>query len=210
MTRRKGPPRSGKGRLRIVSGLARGRPLVVPKGRRVRPTPDRVREALFSILGEGCREARVVDVCAGTGALGLEALSRGAKELLLIERDPKVAQTVRENVERVGLEGVDVQIGDARAVLTQRAREGGAPFDVVLVDPPFDAGLALPITQTLVEQGLLAKSGVVVIERPSTAELETPPGLVLTDERRYGTVSIGLFELERNEVPAVGDDEQGC
>jgi len=196
MSRRSGPPSAGKGRLRIIAGEARGRPLLVPPGRSVRPTPDRVREALFSILGDRCRGAHVVDVCAGTGALGLEALSRGAAEVVLIERDRQTAQLLRENVARVGLEGARVVIGDARGALKKLASERVAAFDIVLVDPPFDSGLSLPIVQVLLDAGLLAEAAVVVVERPSTSALLTPPELRLTDDRRYGTVSVGLFERE--------------
>lgn len=182
------------GRLRIVAGEARGRRLIVPKGRRVRPTPDRVREALFSILGDRCRDARVVDVCAGTGALGLEALSRGAAQVTFIERDRAVAAILSENIDRVGLDGALVAEEHVLVALRRFGRQDW-DFDILFVDPPYEAGLYAPIAEAIIKGRLLAPGGVVVIEHPADSAFDVE-GLLLTERRRYGGVSLSFYESE--------------
>jgi 16S rRNA (guanine(966)-N(2))-methyltransferase RsmD len=151
-----------------------------------------VREALFSILGARCLGARVADVCAGTGALGLEALSRGAGEVTFIERNRKVSAILRQNIERIGLEGAIVIEDDVLTTLGRLACQERA-FDIVLVDPPYEAGLFQPIAQKLIDGQLLAPEGLVVIEHPAERALELV-GLNLTDRRRYGGVALSFFE----------------
>jgi 16S rRNA (guanine(966)-N(2))-methyltransferase RsmD len=185
----------GSGHVRIVAGAARGRVIAVPRGDRVRPTPDRVREALFSILGERVEAARVLDACAGTGALGLEAASRGAAEVVLIERDRVVAETLRENVGRVGLPTVTVVVRDARPALRDFAAAGRS-FDIVLLDPPFEAGLWGEILAELVRGALVAPGGVVVAEHPTATASPAVGGLHLTGERHYGSVALSFFERD--------------
>jgi 16S rRNA (guanine966-N2)-methyltransferase len=158
----------------------------------VRPTPDRVREALFSILGERCEGADVLDACAGTGALGLEALSRGARSVVLVEKDAAVAAVLRENVKRVGLHGARVVVADVAVALRRLGCED-AVFDIVLVDPPFDACLHVPIAEAVIEARLLARGGLVVMEHPASNELAVT-GLRIVDERRYGTVALSFLE----------------
>lgn len=182
------------GRLRIVAGEARGRRLAVPKGRRVRPTPDRVREALFSILGMQCQGSRVADVCAGTGALGLEALSRGAAEVTFIERDRGVTAILSENIDRVGLDGTIVIEGDVVVALRRLGRQEKT-FDIFFIDPPYKAGLFVPIAEVILKGRLLAPGGLVVVEHPADSALELV-GLTLTERRRYGGVALSFFESE--------------
>lgn len=177
-----------------MAGEARGRRLAVPKGGHVRPTPDRVREALFSILGLRCRGSRVADVCAGTGALGLEALSRGAVEVTFIERDRAVAAILRENIERVGLDGALVT-EDNVLVALRRLSHQERTFDIVFVDPPHKAELFVPIAAVIIKERLLAPGGVVVVEHPADSGLELE-GLTLTDRRLYGSVALSFFESE--------------
>ncbi len=179
--------------MRIVAGAARGLSLLVPQKGTVRPTPDRVREALFSILGERVVGARVLDACAGTGALGLEAASRGAAEVLLVERDWRVTQVLRENVKRVGLDVARVVSRDVRPLLRELAVEDER-FDIVLLDPPFDLGLAQPLLEALAQDDSIARDGVVVLEHRTSTEAPVVPALRLTDQRRYGTVTLSFYE----------------
>lgn len=169
--------------MRIVAGTHGGRRLVAPKGRDVRPTSDRVREALFSILGERVAGARVLDLFAGTGALGLEALSRGAAAATFVDRDPA---TVRANLDALGLTA-EVHRRDALAYL----RAAAGPFDLVFLDPPYRAaaGLAAGLADTLPR--VLAPGGLVVSESDRREPLDLPP-LETLDERRYGDTLIRL------------------
>lgn len=171
---------------RIIAGAAGGRRLAVPpKG--TRPTSDRVREALFSALEHdpGLDGAAVLDLCAGSGALGLEALSRGAGHALLVESDRRAAGVLRRNVADLGLPGAEVRAAPAAAVL-------GAPapraYDVVVVDPPYDVPDA-EVAGWLAAAGAngwLADPVTVVVERRGGTTFPWPPPLVGTRERRYG------------------------
>lgn len=169
---------------RIVGGQAGGRRLAVPAGRTVRPTSDRVREALASALEAGLgglAGRRVLDLYAGSGAVGLELLSRGAAAVTLVETDPRVLKVLRANAAGLELPGAEVVTGRAEAVAAQLTG-AGVRFDVVFLDPPYalDIDPVMPVAAALV-------SAVLVVER---ATRSTPPawpeGLEPADIRRYG------------------------
>lgn len=190
---------------RIVAGTLRGRTLAVPAGRDTRPTSDRVREALFSRLDhEGLLQGtRVLDLYAGSGALGLEAASRGAAHVLLVEQAKQAAQVCRRNVADLGLAGtVEVQ---ARAVAAVLGQAPGEPYDLVLADPPYplaEDDLAA-VLAALVERDWLADGAVVVVERSARGPEPTwPEGLVRFDERRYGETVLWLADAESGPAPA--------
>lgn len=173
---------------RIVAGAAGGRRLAVPPGRGTRPTSDRTREALFSALATlaDLDGARVLDLYAGSGAVGLEALSRGAAHALLVEADPRATRTLRENARTLGLDGADVRT-DKVERLAGTAPD--APYDVIFADPPYAlpaADLAAVLTD-LDQHGWCAQEAVVVIERASRdPEWVWPKPLVSLRSRRYG------------------------
>jgi 16S rRNA (guanine966-N2)-methyltransferase len=181
---------------RIIAGTARGRQLRVPEGRDTRPTSDRVREALFSRLQhEGWLDGtRVLDLYAGSGALGLEAVSRGAVAAVLVEHDARTARLARGNVEASGLSGVRVVADRVERAL---ARPTSESFDLVLVDPPYaladDAvGRALAL---LVDGGWLSDPAAVVVERGRRSpEPAWPDGLVAAGDRSYGTTHLYFAE----------------
>jgi 16S rRNA (guanine966-N2)-methyltransferase len=177
---------------RIVAGLAGGRRIAAPPGRGVRPTADRVREALFSALEARCGLAgeRVLDLYAGSGALGLEALSRGAARVLLVESDRTALRTLKANVAAVGLPGATILADDVRR-LADRAPD--ASYDVVLADPPY-AFPALPLAAVLAglcAAGWLAEQAWCVVERPAADERSPWPEQVTgLDRRRYGDTAL--------------------
>jgi 16S rRNA (guanine966-N2)-methyltransferase len=172
--------------MRIVAGAWRGRRLVAPPGRTTRPTSDRVREALFSILGPLDGE-RVLDLFAGSGALGLEALSRGAAEATFVERDRAALRALRANVEALGAQA-RVVAGDAAGFL-RNAAETHAHYDLVFLDPPYRSTVGLGRELSL--EPVLAPGGRVVVEsdRRSPLDLAIP----VTDERRYGDTLIRIY-----------------
>ncbi|HEX5741934.1 MAG TPA: 16S rRNA (guanine(966)-N(2))-methyltransferase RsmD [Pilimelia sp.] len=178
---------------RIVAGRLGGRRLAVPTGDRTRPTSDRVREALFSTLEStaGLADARVLDLYAGSGAVGLEAVSRGAAHAELVEADPRVLRVLRGNVAALGVaDRVRVRAGKVAAVL------GGAPAepcDVVFLDPPYATGTAEveAVLAALVAGGWLASDAVVAVERSTrTPAPRWPAGLDGLTERRYGETTV--------------------
>jgi 16S rRNA (guanine966-N2)-methyltransferase len=172
---------------RLISGAAGGRRLKVP-ATGVRPTGDRAREGLFNSLGSlvDLDGARVLDLYAGSGALGLEALSRGAAEVVLVENGPRVLPVLRANLAAVGLPGARVVAGSVPTVVAGRAL--GA-FDLVLADPPYAVAVdeVLGVLAALTGNGWLAPDAVVVVERSSREEpWEWPTPLAGLRDRRYG------------------------
>jgi 16S rRNA (guanine966-N2)-methyltransferase len=174
--------------MRIVAGRFGGRRLSAPPGRGTRPTSDRVREALFSILGP-LAGARVLDLYAGSGALGIEALSRGAASAVFVERDARAAAVLRSNLDALGADG-DIRRVDAIAALRD-ARRRGETYDLVLCDPPYR--LAPELGESLGEAlpPLLAPQARVVTESDRRGPLDLHL-LSLTDERRYGDTVIRI------------------
>ena len=179
--------------LRVTGGRLGGRKLRSPKTG-VRPTADRVRESLFGRLGD-LDGVRVLDLFAGSGALGIEALSRGAESLVSVERSRSVREVLRANLEALELTDCSRLLGgDAIAAIGRLARAGEC-FDLVLLDPPYAADAAVPALEAVVRGGLLAKHGVVVLERSRSHSLPEVTGLVPVDERRYGDTMITQFQL---------------
>jgi 16S rRNA (guanine966-N2)-methyltransferase len=171
-------------RVRVVAGEFRGRRLAAPRGVRTRPTADRVREALFSMLGD-VSGARVLDLYAGSGALGIEALSRGAGSAVFVDRDPRAVAAIERNLESLGLEQ-EVLRQDAVRFL---ARAKGT-FDLVFCDPPYDSAshLAVPLTQGL--PALTSEHARIVTESDKRNPLELPFPLIT--ERTYGDTRIAI------------------
>jgi 16S rRNA (guanine966-N2)-methyltransferase len=175
-----------RGELRIVGGAWRSRRLRFPAVPELRPTPDRVRETLFNWLGPWIEGRRVLDLFAGSGALGLEALSRGAAEAVFVERVRPAAAALRTNIEVLGTTGASVVCTDALRFLAC-VRNG---FDLVLIDPPYASGLARIALERLLARQLLRAGGQVYLEHDgaASAAFEIPPPLRLYRELRAGTV----------------------
>lgn len=216
--------------MRIVAGVARGRQLQAPRGTTTRPTSDRVREAAFSTLHARVGTwtgVRVLDLFAGSGALGLEALSRGAHSVVFVESHRGVIQTLRANVERVGLPGSQVVLSDVATFARHppcqgRVDESRHPFDVVLCDPPY----ALPAAQVadvladLLRLDWLAKDCVLVVERdardqeppwPEAPRLLDCSHIAAVDRRVYGDTALWYGHLvERaDDAPVARDGRRG-
>lgn len=177
--------------VRIVAGVAGGRRLAVPP-RGTRPTSDRVREAVFSAVQarRDLEGARVLDLYAGSGALGLEALSRGAAHVRFVESDRRAAAILRRNVEALGLPGAEVSAAAVSAVLQG---EPGPPYDVVLADPPYsldDAALS-GVLRALAHGHWLVSGGLLVVERAvRTAPPAWPDGVAALTRRQYGDTAV--------------------
>jgi 16S rRNA (guanine966-N2)-methyltransferase len=174
--------------MQIIAGTAKGRKLSVP-GSGTRPMTGRVKESVFSILASRLDGARVLDLYAGSGALGLEALSRGAASAVFVEHGGEASTTIERNIENVGLGGT----------LLRRSLPGAiasidGPFDVVFVDPPY-ADSDDSVTDTLVcMDEVLAPNGIIVMHRQARSGPEIPESLTCTDERRYGDAVVMMLE----------------
>lgn len=173
--------------MRIIAGSRKGHRIAAPKGLATRPTSDRVREAAFNLIGP-VDGATVLDLFAGSGALGLEALSRGAARAVFVESDRSACRAINANLDKLRLTGARVLCQDVvRFLATDRAR-----YDLILVDPPYDQVDALEERLAAALPRLLAEDGLVVYETSSRQEPELP--LALRTSRRYGSVRLTLFE----------------
>jgi 16S rRNA (guanine(966)-N(2))-methyltransferase RsmD len=175
--------------MRIIAGTHRGRRIAAPKGARTRPTGDRVREALFNLVGP-VAEAAVLDLYAGSGALGLEALSRGARRVVFVERDAAACRAITANLESLGLEGALVLQRDALATLGEE-RSAGRRYDLVLLDPPYEEWPGLEPRLAGLLPAVVAPAGTVVVETDARVEPTLPLDPVTT--RRYGSARLTLF-----------------
>ena len=175
--------------MRIVAGSRKGHRIEAPKGVVTRPTGDRVREAVFSILGP-VEDARVLDLFAGSGAMGLEALSRGAASCVFVERDREAARVIQSNLEKLRLTGAVVVARDVGATLREE-RDRRRRYDLVLADPPYEdwAGNETHLAELL--PSVLDDHALVVVETSERVEPELPLDLVTT--RRYGSARITVF-----------------
>jgi 16S rRNA (guanine966-N2)-methyltransferase len=176
---------------RVIAGRAGGRRLAVPPGTGTRPTSDRAREGLFStwqsLLGGPLEGERVLDLYAGSGAVGLEALSRGAGHTLLVEADARAAKVIRDNVKTLGLPGAEVRAGKAEQIVKAAAPQ--EPYDLVFLDPPYAVldGDLREILLTLRTGGWLAEDALVTVERSTRGgEFDWPDGFEAVRARRYG------------------------
>ena len=183
--------------MRIIAGRYRGTHLATPKTQAVRPTSDRVRESVFNILTHGpaalaFEDMRVLDLFAGTGALGLEALSRGASFCVFVEQNVDARGLIRQNCERLGVLGVTKIFRRDATQLGSAGRMG--QFDLVFADPPYGKGLGeLALTEALA-QGWLAPKAICVLEEIAQTARTPPEGFILLDERRYGETEIWILQ----------------
>lgn len=180
--------------MRVIAGHAKGRRLKSPAGQGTRPMMDRVKEALFSSLGSRVPGADVLDLYAGSGALGIEALSRGAASAVFVEQGWKALQALRSNLEAVGLGG-EIVGGTAEEFL---ATSGGL-FDLVFIDPPYRLSLALLGDVLAAVANRLRNGGVMVVHRRAgEAAPLAPPGLSRIDERRYGDTQLWIYRRDES------------
>jgi 16S rRNA (guanine966-N2)-methyltransferase len=184
--------------MRVIAGTYGGRRLVAVPGARTRPTADRVREALFSRLQSRypIGGISVLDLFAGTGALGIEAVSRGAGRLVSVERSRQAARVLLENLRSLGLEGrAELVVRDFEDALAELARSGSV-FEGVFVDPPYGQGLAVRTLELMAASGLLARGAWISVETAEEEALPTAVGfLVRVREDTYGDTKLTLYEL---------------
>jgi 16S rRNA (guanine966-N2)-methyltransferase len=182
--------------MRVIAGTRRGRRLRAPRGAATRPTSDRVREAIFSIIGD-CTDLRVLDLFAGSGAMGIEALSRGARSATFVEEAPAAAACIRANLAALELTGsARVVVRDWPAAVSQEAQRG-AIYDLCVIDPPYSvvAGISSTVSRALAP--LLAEYATVILEGPAQGPLPTMDGIRVTDrsDRSYGSTRVSILRV---------------
>ena len=184
--------------MRIVGGRFKGRALSAPAGRDIRPTSDRLREAMFNILEHAYDDpvsgARVLDLFAGTGALGIEALSRGARSALFVDAGLEARGIIRANLEALGIMGLARISKRDVAHLGPAGAQGG--FTLVFADPPYGKGLAGKALAALLRGNWLATGALVVVEEAKGAEIDVPDGFSVEETRTYGDTQVMVLRLK--------------
>jgi 16S rRNA (guanine966-N2)-methyltransferase len=185
VTRKPAPP----GKVRIIAGSMRNSRLPVLDAPGLRPTPDRVRETLFNWLAPVVAGSRCLDLYAGTGALGFEAASRGARAVVMVERDRRLADSLRDEAARLEIAAVQIVCGDALRYLDGQAE----PFDIAFLDPPFDAAAWTPAAAALESGGWLAPDALIYVESPRNAPPAMPDNWSPWREGHAGEVRYALY-----------------
>lgn len=198
--------------MRIIAGKARGHQLLAPKGSHTRPTPDRVREALFSILADAVHDAQVLDLYAGTGALGLEALSRGAAHAIFVENNRNTAALITRNATRISTSGIAATAAQVICLDVQRALvqlgQRDTAFDLIFLDPPYPANAWHDCLAALSRNNLLTPHALVVCEHPSRVAVPaSPDGCHVWMTRTFGDVAITIY---RHGEPSFAGTNHGA
>ena len=186
--------------MRIIGGQSRGRTIRLPAGCRIRPTTDRVKGALFDILGS-VEGNSILDLFAGCGNVGLEALSRGACGAVFVEKDLRLIEAIRQNLRFLGFEGrAEVIAADAEEGI-RRLRKRGACFDLLFTDPPYEEGFLTKILTRLESGELLTDDGIIILQHSLREPLEqsVTEALVVSDQRRYGDTLLSFLTKRREE-----------
>lgn len=189
--------------MRIVAGIARGRPLQGPRGKGIRPTADRVRETIFNVLGQWTEGLTVLDLFAGTGALALEALSRGAVRAVLVDQDKEAVTLCRTNAAGVGFADRVRVVSSPVARAAEVLGRSGESFDLVFADPPYAARVVFDLLDLVAKHRLLTAEGTLVIEhdkREAAPELHGPFSRI--DQRRFGDTLVSMYRFAVVEARA--------
>jgi 16S rRNA (guanine966-N2)-methyltransferase len=185
--------------LRVISGRLKGKKLFALKGLSLRPTSDRVKEAIFDLLQKFPPGERVLDLFAGTGALGIEALSRGAKRAVFVEESSRSGDILRRNIEACHLDDqAEVLLREVAAGLKVLEERQGV-FDVIFLDPPYGKGLACRTLQALARSSLLSPDALIVAEHSPHEDLASIPSLERIDWRKYGGTEVSFFRRKEKE-----------
>lgn len=192
--------------MRVIAGRARGMRLRAPRGAAVRPTADRVKESLFSILADRVQGASVLDLFAGSGALGIECLSRGAERAVFVDRGRGSLEAVRDNVNRAGFaDQAELVRGDALAAVRSLG-EAGRTFDIVFADPPYEAGMAARVVAAVAGADIVRPGGWLVVEHSVREEIPAAvENLRAVRTRVYGDTVVTIFE-HSDTTPDSGED----
>ena len=183
--------------MRVIAGIRRGCKLFEFEGDAIRPTTDRVKENMFNLLAPYLAEAQVLDLFAGSGALAIEAISRGARGAVLCDNAKTSIDLIRRNIKKADFISVAAVVQmDAVSYLKTCKKT----FDVILLDPPYNTGLLKKAMRTVVEYEILSRDGILMAERDDTEPIDAVQGLKLLKERRYGRTHICLFESEKHDL----------
>ena len=186
--------------MRVIAGTARSLPLKTPEGMDTRPTTDRIKETLFNIIAFDLPACSFLDLFSGSGAIGIEALSRGAAEAVLVEVSAECQQVIAANLRHTKLqERARLLQTDIFPALDKLLAEG-KKFDIIFMDPPYEGGFYAPVLKRIAEGGLLREEGYLIAERPSQIPLIPPRGMKILREKVYKTTTLTFLCMEEENV----------
>lgn len=182
--------------MRVISGQARGHKLIAPEGKSTRPTTDRIKESLFNILSGYLYNCNFLDLFSGSGAIGIEALSRGAKSAVFVDNSNECREVILKNLGHTKLsENAEVIKGDVVSAVNNLGMQN-RKFDIIFIDPPYEGGFEKPVLNAIINAGVLAKDGFIVLERASKYSAPEINGLKITREKDYKTTVMTFLSLE--------------
>lgn len=184
--------------MRVIAGKAKGHKLVTPSGDRVRPALDQVKEAIFNILFD-VSDLRVLDLFAGSGSVGIEALSRGASESVFVEEWSKAVAAIKRNLKHCKMEESARIIGKTVEKAITILNKEQKPFDLIFVDPPYEKNLVNPTLRSLASSPLVREESLIVVEHHPKEPIESIAGLTLTDTRKYGQTHVSFLKPGKKE-----------
>ena len=188
--------------MRVIAGRYKGRHLAVPKGTVVRPTKDQVKESIFSIIQDRVIDAKFLDLCAGTGNIGIEALSRGAKQVTFLDKNLKCIRLIEQNLKWIGLDINQPEIQLIRTDAIQginQFQQQSETFELIYLDPPYDSDLYMQCLSCISDTGVLATSGILLVEYRKHTKLPSISGrLCCYRTKQYGDTCLGFYRIEQN------------
>ena len=192
--------------MRVISGNLRGKRLFSPKGQELRPTSDRVKEAIFDILQDQFQGQNVLDLFAGTGALGIECLSRGASKAVFVEESPRSLSALRRNIEECRLKDKTEVLGRKVLPALKILEVRGETFGLIFLDPPYDKGEVRRVLEVLSRSSILTPGALVVAEHSLSEGIDSIPSLQRVDRRQYGRTLVSFFRPEKKsfDSPSFG------
>lgn len=180
--------------MRVISGKCRGTHLVAPEGLSTRPTTDRIKETLFNMIAFDIPQCRFLDLFSGSGAMSIESLSRGAEKAVLVDKDAKALECMRQNLEKTRLkENATILACDVDAALVQ-LKNKKEQFDIIFMDPPYAMENIMEIIQKISEYDLIAENGYIILERSTNTIVRLPQNLVLWKEKKYKTTTLSFIK----------------
>lgn len=185
--------------MRVISGKKRGAKLVAPEGLQTRPTTDRIKETLFNIINFDLPGCSFLDLFSGSGAIGIEALSRGSKEVVFVENGKEALSCIKENLEKTKLKDQSVICAMDVAGALQKLVQQGKKFDIIFMDPPYALASIDSLLTYIAQHDLLEKDGYIIVEQGTDRKLTTIEGLQLIKEKEYKTTTLSFFERTSNQ-----------
>ena len=182
--------------MRVISGCAKGHKLVAPQGMNTRPTTDRIKETLFNIISADVYGSKVLDVFCGSGAIGIEALSRNASVAYFVDNETEAVNALEQNLAHTKLKekAIVLKLDAIDAIKRLGAKE--EKFDIVFLDPPYTAGLYVPVLEAILMAGILSKTGIIIAEQNAKDASPLITGIKLTKEKKFGITKMSFWSLE--------------